>query len=1148
MNPISIKKVKRRIITPKICLIMKITLLMLVCCVSSVFSISSYSQTTSLNLNLRNVSVEDVLNKIEDQSEFRFLYNKKLVNVDRKVSISSDSENIGAVLNKLFTGAEVSYIIHDRQIVLAHKNDAKELEKVIQQTNPPLKGNIKDKNGDPLIGVSIVIKGTTIGTTTDVDGNFSINAATGTTIQVSYVGFITQEIKVTDSRELNLVMQETSQELGAVVVVGFGTQKKESITGAISAISGEELMTTNASQTSTALAGKIAGINSRQADGRPGSGTSIRIRGMGTPLYVIDGVQKDEGQFNNIDPNDIESISILKDASAAIYGVRAGNGVVVVKTKSGVRNTKNTVNLTASYGWQNFFKFPKPADTKTYVQSKYQSDVIKKASDPNFNMKYSKEDYNKWMAGTEKGYQGWDWYDYVINSSPMAYIGGNITGGSDNINYYLALSHLTQDAIIKNYGGFYRTNMQMNIDANLTKKLKIGGSMNGRIERKKNPGVPGGDDYWTALFAIYRNLPTIRPYANDNPNYPAKTSTNNSTNFAILNYDLSGKYEDTWRVMQLNLTAEYQILDNLKLNLLGGYYLADRVQNNHEYTYKLYRYDEAADEYIIDDRMDNPYMERTYAKVEETSGQFILNYDKKFGDHSIAATGGGEFIRRKTPNLWLHDRPAANPIDQMFLTSMVELTDNLDNPEARAGFIGRINYDYANRYLIEFIGRYDGAWKFPTDDRWGFFPSVSAGWRISEEPFWENLRSKVSNLKLKASYGEVGLDTTDGYSPYDYLGGYTYNQGGAVLDDNWVIGTKPRGIPVKTLSWMKAKMFNAGFEFGLLDDRLTGDFSYFTRKLDGIPESRYDVLIPKEVGFDAPKENLKSEMIKGFDGTIAWKDKVNEFNYSLSGNFTFARRYDWHQYKPRFGNSWDYYRNSINERYGNVNWGKQVVGQFQSWEEIAGYPVNVDGKGNTTLRPGDLIYKDVNGDGIINDMDDRPIGYREGDVPYLNYNFVFNFDYKGFDLGLTFGGSTFASFFLDWEMRNPLHDGGNNPQFYLSDQWRLSDIHDANSALIPGKYPTVIEGNASHSNYWKNDFWLRNVSYLKLRNLELGYTVPKVYSQRLGIEKVRLYTSMQNLFSFDNLGDIEMDPEITSGSGLQYPTTRVISFGFNLTF
>nr|WP_298673305.1 TonB-dependent receptor [uncultured Prevotella sp.] len=1010
-------------------------------------------------------------------------------------------------------------------------------------------GRVVDIKGEPIIGATIKMEGSSQGTVTDLDGKFSINALNNSVLDISYIGYNSQTIKVGGQRNLLVVLKENSQNLNEVVVVGFGTQKRESITGAISSISGNDLLKNNNAATSSALAGKIAGINSRQSDGRPGNGTSIRIRGMDTPLYVIDGVQKDEGQFNNIDPNDIESISILKDASAAIYGMRAANGVVVVTTRSGKRNTPNTINVNMYWGYQNLFKFPKPADTKTYVTAKYQSDVIRKSMDPNFNVEWTPEEYKKWMQGTEKGYLGWNWFDYIFKGAPMNYIEANMQGGSDKINYYIGLSHLNQDAIIKNYGGFYRTNLQMNITANLNSKLKIGANMNGRIEQRKNPGVPGGDDYWTAIYAAYHNLPTIRPYANDNPKYPALTSANNSTNFAMLNYDLSGRYENTWRVIQLNLTADYEMTKDLTLKGNVGYYFAYNNLFNHEFTYKLYGYDEKNDSYYVASSMDNPWMERTYANVEEYNGQLTANYKKTFfTDHHFEITLGGEFLKRKTPSMWLHDRPASNVINQFHINTLAELSNSMDNPQARAGFINRFNYNYKEKYLLEFIGRYDGSWKFPPKHRWGFFPSISAGWRISEENFWSKIRPVVSNLKLRISYGQVGDDNTPGYNAFDYLSGYNYGSGSAVIDGQLIVGSNSRGLAVKTLSWMKADMFNIGADFDLFGDRLSGEFNYFTKKTTGIPASRYDVLIPTEVGFSLPNENLNSSMIKGFDGSLQYKDNLEDFNYTVGTNFTFSRLYDWEQYKPKFGNSWDYYRNSINKRYAYIPWGKQVIGQFQSWEEIAEYKVDVDGKGNSTLRPGDFIYKDVNGDGVINGMDDRPIGYRQGYTPYLNFNFVFNFEYKGFDLGLTFTGATFQSFYMDWEMRNPLHDGGNNPQFYLSDQWHLSNINDANSTLVPGKYPTIIEGNSSHSNYWYNDFWLKNEIYMKLRNLEFGYNIPSKLLKRINIEKARFYVSMQNVFSIDNLGKVDIDEEIDSSNGLQYPTNKVISFGCNLTF
>ncbi|MDR1153770.1 MAG: SusC/RagA family protein, partial [Bacteroidales bacterium] len=381
-----------------------------------------------------------------------------------------------------------------------------------------------------------------------------------------------------------------------------------------------------------------------------------------------------------------------------------------------------------------------------------------------------------------------------------------------------------------------------------------------------------------------------------------------------------------------------------------------------------------------------------------------------------------------------------------------------------------------------------------------------------------------------------------------YMPGYTYKNGGSVLDGNYIIGTVPRGLPVTTLSWMEAKIFDAGFDFQLFGGKLSGSFDYFHRLLDGMSARRNDVLIPAEMGFDLPYENLESNVHTGFDGMLMWRHRIGEVNYHVGGNFTFARMIDWERYKPRRGNSWDYFRNNINHRYSYLNWGLHSIGQFQSWEEIAAYEIDNDRQGNRSLRPGDIKYEDVNGDKRIDGLDERVIGYREGETPYMNFALTLGAEWKGIDLAADFTGAAYASYTMDWEARNPFHDGGNNPQYYMSDQWRLSDPSDANSTLIPGKYPTLIEGNGGHSNYWKSDFWTKNVSYLKLRNLELGYTLPKNWVSRAGISKLRIYTLMQNLFSLDNLDGVQIDPELSGGSGVQYPTNRVINVGVSLTF
>src|SRR5690606_17932961 len=582
-----------------------------------------------------------------------------------------------------------------------------------QQT---VQGTVKDAQGNPLQGVTVQSKHNPAeGTTTDQDGRFNFTiSAVDKTIVFRSVGYTTLEVQA-QAGAMEITLQTDDANIEEVVVVGYGTQKKESVTGAISSVQSEDLARSVATTTSGALVGKLAGVNSRMPDGRPGAATNINIRNMGNPLYVIDGVQKDAGQFNNLDFNDIESISVLKDASAAIYGVRAANGVVVVTTKKGKRGDQNQFSINSYYGWQSMFRFPRPASASTYIKSYIQSDAILGTPEPRYTM----EDLAKWEEGTEKGYRPFDWYDYILETSPQTYISGAASGGSDKINYYLSAGHLNQKSIIRNYGGFNRTNVQLNLDADISSRLKVGGNLNGRIEKRRQPGVPGADDTWQALFAIYRNLPTARPFANDNPLYPARTAANTETNFGMLNYDLSGEYQEAWRVMQLNFNAEYKLTNDLKIRGLVGYYLANKWMDNQEFTYKLYDYDEATDTYPVVFSMDNPWRERDIRQVEELSYQATLNYTKNIGKNNLNAVLAAEAIQRDEPGFWLHDRPASNRLSLIYFQTMDEFDDTGINTQARAGFAGRFNYDYDGRYLLEIAGRYDGSWKFPPGSRWG---------------------------------------------------------------------------------------------------------------------------------------------------------------------------------------------------------------------------------------------------------------------------------------------------------------------------------------------------------------------------------------------------------------------------------------------
>ena len=345
---------------------------------------------------------------------------------------------------------------------------------------------------------------------------------------------------------------------------------------------------------------------------------------------------------------------------------------------------------------------------------------------------------------------------------------------------------------------------------------------------------------------------------------------------------------------------------------------------------------------------------------------------------------------------------------------------------------------------------------------------------------------------------------------------------------------------------MTAKILDIGVDLGFLNNRLNIQFDYFRRVRDGIPEPRYDVLIPNEAGFSLPKENLKSDMHRGFDASIMWTDQINDFNYSVGGNITYSRFWDWEQYKPRFSNSWDEYRNSIWHRVGYVNWGYEAIGRFDSWEQIANYPVDNDRKGNRTVVPGDIMYKDQNNDGVINYLDERPIGYRVDSTPTLNFGINLSASWKGFDLAMDWTGSRMTSWNQCYETARPFQNDGNSPDEVLKDAWHLSDIWDSNSPLIPVKYPMVRLNTDETSAYDKSSYWLHNVTYLKLRNLEVGYTFPKTWLNRTGISNLRLFVSGTNLLTLSNLS--VMDPECASDNGLDYPPMRVINIGVNLKF
>lgn len=1006
---------------------------------------------------------------------------------------------------------------------------------------------VTDASGAPVAGASVVVSGTFTGAVTDAGGRAVLkNIPSDAVLEISCLGYAGQKVPVAGNTSLDAVLEEDTVAMEEVVVTGYGNGiRKASLTGAISDIGGGSLSKSTATHVGSALAGKIAGINFRMPNGEPGAVTKLNIRNMGTPLYVIDGMVSTEGSFNNLNFNDIESISVLKDASAAIYGLRSGNGVVVVTTKRGRKGEKAQINVDSYFGMQSWFRFPRPADADTYVRGLVQSATLTGGETG-----LSPAQIEAWRNGTLRGF---DWYDFVVRrSAPQWYLGVNASGGGDKSNWYASLGRLDQKSVIHGYGGFERWNAQMNFDSQVGRRLKIGAGFNGRYEKTAHPAVPG-DDIWAAIFAIYRNPPVNRPYANDNPDYPAVTSNTMSSNFAILNYDRSGWYKDVVRVAQLNIHADWEITDGLTLRGQAGYYIGHRWYDNQEYTYDLYSYDEATDTYPVVYSLETPFRQRIVSTQQQITSQLQLIWEKRYGRHSISAVAVAETSKEEDPGFDTWSRPLSNSITTIDIETLEKYDDWGRREAVRAGFAGRINYSYDDRYLLEVAARYDGSWRYAPGKRWGFFPSVSGGWRVSQERFWRDAGFSrwFNTLKVRASYGLMG-DEGDGASlveAFAWMPGFDYPSGGAALDGEWISGAVSKGLPITSISWLKVHMLDVGLDFGFFGNRLTGSVDYFRRVRRGLPESRYDVLLPEEVGFTLPKENLNSDMVTGVDGMISWNDTAGDWQYSVAGSFTYARFYDWHQYKPRFGNSWDSYRNSKWERMGNTTWGYVSDGQFSSWDEIRSFPVDIDGRGNSTLRPGDIKYKDINGDGVINHLDQRPIGYNGNDAPpALNFGFNIYVRWRDFDLTAQFAGGAVGTYHINYEVRNPFWDGGNTAQFILGDQWHLADPEDPSSELIPGRYPTSIAGNSEHSNYWTSDFWYRNVAYVKLKNLEIGWNLPRKWLARCGIQNMRIYLMGQNLFSIDNLRGFGIDPEIANESALAYPTSRLLGAGIKITF
>ena len=1009
-------------------------------------------------------------------------------------------------------------------------------------------GRVVDSLGKPLQGVTVSTDVTKKNAVTNSGGAFSVRVSpTDKNLLFSNVGMKPYSQPLTGANSYSIELEFDVAGLNEVVVVGYGTRKKESLTGAISTVTSKDLERVHGGATvSSGLAGKLPGVTFRMPDGRPGASANIQIRNMGNPLYVIDGIQQDAGQFNNIAPNDIESITILKDASAAIYGVRAANGVVVVTTKRG-KTGPAVVNVDAFYGAQNWVRFPK-VSTNSFEYMSYKADAELNGLGQSTNI--TPAELEKYRTGTEMGYQSFDWRGFILQANaPLTSLNANVTGGNENVKYYISGTKLGQNSVLGREFKFDRANFQSNLDARITNRLRVGVQINGRQEVRTNPGVPGGDDYFLPRFAILRNLPMERPYANDNPEY-LNTIGQNDANWGFINYKNAGKFKQEWRVLQTNADVEYQIpgIKGLSVKGVYSYYIADLLYNNQEFTYKTYTYRPATKAYDQTGGSINPWREKEQIKQENITTQAQLVYNNTFGEHTIGAVFVNERISQKRRRNWVRSIPPSNALALIYFPTLADYQDSEDR-EARIGYIGRINYSYSNRYFLELSARRDASQIFAPDKRVGYFPSASVGWRLTKERFMDNvLGGNLSDLKLRASYGTLGDDNV-GLPNFSYLEGYQYGSNGvSVIAGQPLVVSRDRGLPIRNVTWFKSTIADVGADFSLFNGKLTGSFDWFYRKRTGLRAAKYDILLPSEIGYLLPTENVESDAQYGQEGSLAYNGKTGDLNFNVGVNLSYSRSKFLDSYKPLYFNSLDKYRNGREDRLLRIGWGYEIDGQFASQEEINNYPVNIDGQGNRTLLPGDLKYKDANGDGIINGLDERPIAYGGGQQPNINFGFTLGGTYKSFDFSADFSGAAGYTWFQNFETRWAFQNGGNLNDIF-TDRWHRADTRDLNSAWIPGKYPANRFNQGGHSNYNKTStFWAQNVKYLRARTIQLGYSLSTALLNKVNIKRARVYVNAYNLFSIDNIRQFGIDPEVNDGNGLQFPQMRNVNLGVNLTF
>lgn len=1020
-----------------------------------------------------------------------------------------------------------------------------------------VKGKVVDQHNEPVIGATVGVDKGKAKTVTDIDGNFTLQVPANAQIVVNYIGMKPATQSVGGRRELNFVLQDDVNQLQDVVVVGYGTQKRGSITGSVAAVKGDEMVRTKNENPQNMLTGRVAGVRVWQKSSEPGSyNNNFDVRGMGTPLVIIDGVPRDMSDFQRMNADDIQDISVLKDASASIYGLRSANGVVLVTTKKGqAGQTKFSYN--GSYTIQSPKSMPKLLDaykTMTLYNERNLNNV-------NGGSKiYTDEMFDEFRNGTRRET---DWNNLIFaKTSPQTNHNITVSGGNDKTQYFVSFGALYQEGFFKSGDlNYHKYNITSNLTTEVYRGLKLSLNINAMTDKQNNPYCTSTDiirNYWRqgVLFPAYADE------AGTMLNYDGLDLEENTV--AKMTADISGyrRYKQsqvlTSGIFEYDFGTLFNVLKGLKAKVMFSYDY--HLNNNTIYRkqYYQYAYDPATQTYkqklYASSAPSN--LRREHYDTQQFLSQYTLSYNRDLGPHSIAAVVGMETQRRTGDNFYaMRNLAFSSP----YLFNGVEegqvansATGGIYSANYNA-FIGRLNYSFAQRYLIEGQFRYDGSSKFAKGHRWGFFPSVSLGWVVSEEPWFKNIEflKGVDQLKLRASYGEMGDDSG---ANYDWVAGYTYpstsgnsekgyyNQyaPGFIFGSQFVYAATPMAIPNELISWYKAKTFNVGVDFDTNNKLFGFSLDYFSRKMTGLYEYRTSVF-PTVIGAKPPRENANSSRNFGMELELRHHNRIGRnFVYNVKGIVTITRqKYLTAIQNGPYANAYDQWRNDhLNNRYQGVQFGYEGNGRYQNWDEIWNETLYHE----KNLLPGDYKYLDWNGDGEINSQDEHPYAFDQ--TPWMNYSLSIDCAYKGFDFSMLWQGSALGSMSYEEPLYSIWGQNGGGALEQYWDRWHPADEnadpYDPNTKWVKGYY--AYTGHYPSAN---STFNRVSTAYLRLKQIELGYTLPKW--KAFPSLNLRVYANAYNLLTITGVKFV--DPEHPSDDlGRLYPLNRTYTFGVQVSF